>query len=117
MDAITDITEPETEQKTIKLAEFLDEWGDILKAEVVKNMNPVYSPKAEDDWDLQAREKLQQLLRKPFESQTRKGILPVARSFFKEDQKADFLVGEMGPARPSWVWLWRICCPRPISVS
>lgn len=96
MDDITDITEPDTEPKTIKLADFLDEWGDILKAEVVKNMNPVYSPKAEDDWDLQAREKLQQLLRKPFESQTRKGILPVARSFFKEDHKADFLVGEMG---------------------
>ena len=39
------------ESKTIKLADFLDEWGDILKAQVVRNMNPVYSPKAEDDWD------------------------------------------------------------------
>ncbi|MCG2746789.1 MAG: DEAD/DEAH box helicase, partial [Desulfobulbaceae bacterium] len=85
--------------KTVKLAEFLDEWGDILKAEVVKNMNPVYSPKAEDDWDLQAREKLQQLLRKPFESQTRKGIFPIARSFFKEDHKAAFMVGEMGTGK------------------
>ena len=99
MEAITDITEPDDVPKTVKLAEFLDEWGDILKSQVVKNMNPVYSPKAEDDWDLQAREKLQQLLRKPFESQTRKGILPVARSFFKEDHKADFLVGEMGTGK------------------
>ncbi len=96
---ITNITEPDTEPKTITLAEFLDEWGDILKAEVVKNMNPVYSPKAEDEWDLQAREKLQQLLRKPFESQTRKGILPLAKSLFKEDQKAKFLVGEMGTGK------------------
>jgi SNF2 family DNA or RNA helicase len=89
----------EIEQRTVKLAEFLDEWGEILKAAVVRNMNPVYSPKAEDDWDLQARGKLQQLLRTPFESQTRKGILPVARSFFKEDHKADFLVGEMGTGK------------------
>ncbi|MDP3696156.1 MAG: DEAD/DEAH box helicase family protein, partial [Desulfocapsaceae bacterium] len=99
MEAVTDIIEPDDVPKTVKLAEFLDEWGDILKSQVVKNMNPVYSPKAEDDWDLQAREKLQQLLRKPFESQTRKGILPVARSFFKEDHKADFLVGEMGTGK------------------
>ncbi|MCG2743334.1 MAG: DEAD/DEAH box helicase family protein, partial [Desulfobacteraceae bacterium] len=100
MEAVIDNIEPVIDgPKTVKLAEFLDEWGDILKAEVVKNMNPVYSPKAEDDWDLQAREKLQQLLRKPFESQTRKGILPVARSFFKEDHKADFLVGEMGTGK------------------
>ena len=95
MEATLDSIEVD-EPKTVKLAEFLDEWGDILKAEVVKNMNPVYSPKAEDDWDTKAREKLQSLLRKPFESQTRKGILPVARSLFKEDHKADFLVGEMG---------------------
>jgi len=95
MEATPDSIEVD-EPKTVKLAEFLDEWGDILKAEVVKNMNPVYSPKAEDDWDTKARGKLQSLLRKPFESQTRKGILPVARSFFKEDHKADFLVGEMG---------------------
>jgi len=98
MEATTDIIEAD-EPKTVKLADFLDEWGDILKAEVVKNMNPVYSQKAEDDWDAQAREKLQLLLRKPFESQTRKGILPIARSFFKEDHKADFLVGEMGTGK------------------
>ncbi len=98
MEATPDIIEVD-EPKTVKLADFLDEWGEILKAEVIKNMNPVYSPKAEDDWDLQAREKLQQLLRKPFESQSRKGILPLARSFFKEDHKADFLVGEMGTGK------------------
>ncbi len=100
MEAITDIVESVIDgQKTVKLAEFLDEWGDMLKNQVIQNMNPVYSLKAEDDWDSQAREKLQQLLRKPFESQTRKGILPVARSFFKEDHKAAFMVGEMGTGK------------------
>ena len=100
MEAITDIVEPVIDgQKTVKLADFLDEWGDMLKNQVIQNMNPVYSLKAEDDWDSQAREKLQQLLRKPFESQTRKGILPVARSFFKEDHKAAFMVGEMGTGK------------------
>jgi SNF2 family DNA or RNA helicase len=89
----------EIKHRTVKLADFLDEWGDALKVAVVKNMNPVYSPKAEDEWDTTARIKLGQLLRKPFESQTRKGILPVARSFFKEDHKADFLVGEMGTGK------------------
>ena len=87
------------ESKTIKLADFLDEWGDILKAQVVRNMNPVYSPKAEDDWDRQARDKLKKLVRAPFESQTWRGILPVARSFYKEDHKAAFMVGEMGTGK------------------
>lgn len=85
--------------KTIKLADFLGEWGDILKSQVIKNMNPVYSPKKEDDWDLRARKKLKQLIRPPFESQTWRGILPVARSFYKEDHKAAFLVGEMGTGK------------------
>ncbi len=91
-----DSNNEEEEIKTVKLGDFLDDWGDILKAEVINNMNPVYSPKAEDAWDTAAREKLQQLLRPPFEAQTWRGILPVARSFFKEDHKAAFLVGEMG---------------------
>lgn len=100
MEAINDIVDPVIDgPKTVKLADFLDEWGDMLKNQVIQNMNPVYSLKAEDGWDSQAREKLQQLLRKPFESQTRKGILPVARSFFKEDHKAAFLVGEMGTGK------------------
>ena len=85
--------------KTIKLADFLDEWGDILKSQVIRNMNPVYSPKNEDDWDLSAREKLKQLIRPPFASQTWRGILPVARSFYKEDHKAVFMVGEMGTGK------------------
>ncbi|MBB5348383.1 DEAD/DEAH box helicase [Desulfoprunum benzoelyticum] len=85
--------------KTVKLADFLGDWGNILKAQVIKNMNPVYSPKAEDDWDIAARKKLQQLIRPPFASQTRRGILPVARSFYKEDHKAAFLVGEMGAGK------------------
>jgi len=87
------------EGKTVKLAEFLDEWGDMLKNQVIQNMNPVYSSKAEDEWDTDARNKLGQLLRTPLKGQVKKGILPVARSFFKEDHKADFLVGEMGTGK------------------
>lgn len=85
--------------KTVKLADFLGDWGDILKAQVVRNMNPVYSPKGEDDWDIDAREKLGQLLRPPFASQISRGILPIARSFYREDHKAAFLVGEMGAGK------------------
>jgi len=108
METATLTPEPEAEvlddpeqahSKTIKLADFLGEWGDILKSQVIKNMDPVYSPKDEDDWDQAARDKLKQLIRPPFESQTRRGILPVARSFYKEDHKAAFLVGEMGAGK------------------
>jgi SNF2 family DNA or RNA helicase len=88
-----------TENTTIKLSEFLDEWGDVLKSQVIQAMNPVYSPKAEDEWDQQAREQLKTLLRFAFPGQINKGILPVARSFFKEDNKAAFLVGEMGTGK------------------
>ncbi|KJR98700.1 MAG: hypothetical protein VR65_19490 [Desulfobulbaceae bacterium BRH_c16a] len=89
----------QVKKKTVKLADFLGEWGNILKSQVIKNMNPVYSTKVEDDWDIAAREKLQQLIRPPFASQTRRGILPVARSFYREDNKAAFLVGEMGAGK------------------
>lgn len=96
---MTEVLEAPAEQEesnTIKLADFLDDWGDVLKSQVVENMDPVFNPKAEDNWDHAAREKLKHLARPPFESQTKRGILPVARSLFKEDYKAATLVGEMG---------------------
>ncbi len=83
----------------IALADFLDGWGDVLKSQVIKNMNPVYQPKAEDDWDRQARTRLARLLRSPFDAQIRRGILPVARALYKEDRKGAFLVGEMGTGK------------------
>lgn len=83
----------------IALADFLDQWGDVLKSQVIRNMNPVYRPKAEDDWDRQARDKLAKLLRLPFDAQIRRGILPVARTLYKEDKKGAFLVGEMGTGK------------------
>lgn len=95
----TDTQDSQATAKIVKLGDFLSEWGEILKAKIVENMNPIYSPKHEDAWDAQIRKKLSNLLRPPFESQTRKGILPVARSFFKEDHKAAFLVGEMGTGK------------------
>lgn len=92
-------TTEQTEQTTIKLADFLEEWGDTLKAQVLQNMQPVYSVKAEDEWDRNARTKLKDLLRIAFPGQITKGILPVARAFFKADDKAAFLVGEMGAGK------------------
>ncbi len=83
----------------IALADFLDQWGDVLKSQVIKNMNPVYTPKAEDEWDRQARKRLANLLRPPFDAQIRRGILPVARALYKEDRKGAFLVGEMGTGK------------------
>ena len=71
-------TTEQTEQTTIKLADFLEEWGDTLKAQVLQNMQPVYSVKAEDEWDRNARTKLKDLLRTAFPGQITKGILPVA---------------------------------------
>ena len=91
-------TEP-TDNATIKLADFLDEWGEEIKAEFSKKVKPIYSPTNEDGWDKAAREKLKQLIRHPFEPQNKRGILPVSRAFFKEDKKAVFLVGEMGSGK------------------
>ena len=90
--------EPEVveDMKTIKLASFLEEWGDVLKAQVLKEMKPVYSEASEDDWDRQARVQLNTLLRSPFPGQITKGILPIARDFYVEDKKASFLNGVMG---------------------
>ena len=97
-EVIEDVREPETTE-TIKLADFLDEWGDVLKAQVLKEMKPVYSEASEDEWDKQAREQLKTLLRSPFPGQITKGILPVARSFYVEERKADFLNGVMGTGK------------------
>jgi len=83
----------------IKLADFLDQWGEVLKSQVIRNMNPVYRPKAEDEWDRKARERLGKLLRPPFDAQIRRGILPVARTLYREDRKGAFLVGEMGTGK------------------
>lgn len=88
-----------TENETIKLADFLEEWGDTLKAQVLRNMQPVYSGKTEDEWDRQARGQLQNLLRTAFPGQITKGILPVAKAFYHADNKAAFLVGEMGSGK------------------
>jgi SNF2 family DNA or RNA helicase len=89
----------QTENETIKLADFLEEWGDTLKAQVLRNMQPVYSGKTEDEWDRQARVQLQNLLRTAFPGQITKGILPVAKAFYHADNKAAFLVGEMGAGK------------------
>lgn len=89
----------QTENETIKLADFLEEWGDTLKAQVLRNMQPVYSGKTEDEWDRQARGQLQNLLRTAFPGQITKGILPVAKAFYHADNKAAFLVGEMGSGK------------------
>lgn len=83
----------------ITLADFLDQWGEVLKSQVINTMNPVYRPKAEDEWDHQAKQRLTHLKRPPFAAQTRCGILPIARALYKEDQRGAFLVGEMGTGK------------------
>ena len=85
--------------EAIPLANFLDQWGDVLKAQVINNMNPVYRPKAEDSWDHTARERLNHLRRPPFDAQIKRGILPIARALYKEDHRGAFLVGEMGTGK------------------
>ena len=83
----------------IPLSDFLDQWGEVLKSQVITTMHPVYQPKTEDQWDAQARAQLSQLKRTPFEAQIRCGILPIARTLYKEDRKGAFLVGEMGAGK------------------
>jgi len=83
----------------IPLSEFLDQWGEVLKSQVITTMHPVYQPKTEDHWDHTAKEQLANLKRPPFEAQIRCGILPIARALYKEDQKGAFLVGEMGAGK------------------
>ena len=95
------------------LADFLDEWGEVLKSQVISNMNPVYQPKAEDRWDHQARKRLGKLLRQPFESQISRGVLPVARALYKEDRKGAFLVGEMGTGKTMMSLAIASLAPRP----
>ena len=95
------------------LADFLDEWGEVLKSQVISNMNPVYQPKAEDRWDNQAKTRLGNLLRQPFESQISRGILPVARALYKEDRKGAFLVGEMGTGKTMMGLAIASLAPRP----
>lgn len=87
------------EPKEISIGDFLNDWGDQLKAKVIEGMAPVYAPKQEDDWDKAARVKLDGLLRKPFPGQTIKGVLPVAKAFYQENQKGIFNVGVMGTGK------------------
>lgn len=91
--------EKDSSEQTIKLADFLNTWGDILKSKVIEKMDPVYNPKTEDEWDEKARLKLENLIRPAFESQIQRGILPISRFLYKEDFRAATLVGEMGTGK------------------
>jgi SNF2 family DNA or RNA helicase len=42
---------------------------------------------------------LTKLIRKPFPAQTERGILPIAKAFYKHGQRSEFLVGEMGTGK------------------
>jgi SNF2 family DNA or RNA helicase len=83
----------------IRLSTFLDEFGDTLKSQLLESMEPVYQPGNEDEWDRNARTELTRLIRKPFPAQTERGILPIAKAFYKHKQRAAFLVGEMGTGK------------------
>ena len=78
------------------LVEFLKEFGEPLKTQLLEKMAPVYDPNNEDSWDKEARQYIEDLPRKPLEGQVKKGILPVAKALFRNNLKGAFLVGEMG---------------------
>lgn len=84
---------------TIPLVQFLDEWGDVLTNEAIKNMTPIYKPANEDDWDKKARARLSTLKLKALEGQIVHGILPVARWLYQLGANASILVGEMGTGK------------------
>jgi len=75
------------------LKKFLVEFGDSLRSKV--KAQPLYHPAQPDAWDAAAKATLQTLQRQPFPSQA-DAILPVAKGFYREGQKAAFMVGEMG---------------------
>ncbi|MBW1987604.1 MAG: DEAD/DEAH box helicase [Deltaproteobacteria bacterium] len=77
----------------MNLKEFLGEFGDSLRKKV--KMSPVFDPAHPDDWDRQATAKLEKLARQPFPPQTRT-ILALAKGFYRDDKKAEIMVGEMG---------------------
>ncbi len=81
------------------LVQFLKEFGEPLKAQLLEKMAPVYDPRNEDSWDREARKYLETLPRKPLEGQVKKGVLPVAKALFKDGLKGAFLVGEMGTGK------------------
>lgn len=83
----------------IGLSTFLDEFGDTLKSQLLESMEPVYQSGNQDEWDRKAKTELTRLIRKPFPAQTERGILPIAKAFYKHKQRAAFLVGEMGTGK------------------
>ncbi len=83
----------------ISLSTFLDEFGDTLKSQLLESMEPVYQPGNQDEWDRNAKTELTKLIRKPFPAQTERGILPIAKAFYKHGQRSAFLVGEMGTGK------------------
>ena len=96
---VSDAEPVKVEPKVIAIGDFLNDWGEQLKAKVVDGMTPVYTPKQEDDWDKAARVKLEGLLRKSFSGQTIRGVLPVAKALFQKNDKGAFNVGVMGTGK------------------
>ena len=91
--------EKKADSQSIKLIDFLKEFGEPLKAQLLEKMAPVYDPHNEESWDREARQYLERLPRKPLDGQYKKGILPVAKALFKDGLKGAFLVGEMGTGK------------------
>ena len=79
----------------IRLKDFLEAYGEILKEKVVSSLTPVFSPKERDSWDKEQEKKLEGLKRKPFPAQ-KDAILALAKGFYKEGKKGLIAVGEMG---------------------
>ncbi len=75
------------------LKDFLNEFGGSLRKKI--KMAPVFDPAHIDEWDKLAMTKLEKLARQPFPPQART-ILALAKGFYRDDKKAEIMVGEMG---------------------
>ncbi|MBW1953975.1 MAG: DEAD/DEAH box helicase, partial [Deltaproteobacteria bacterium] len=78
------------------LKDFLNEFGGSLRRKI--KMAPVFDPAHLDEWDKQAMAKLKKLARQPFPPQA-KAILALAKGFYRENKKAEIMVGEMGTGK------------------
>lgn len=81
-----------------QIKDFLLQYGDILKENIIKKLKPIYNPQSKDKWDEANSCKLDSLKRKPLSSQ-RDAILSLSKAFYKENKKSLFLVAEMGTGK------------------
>lgn len=93
-----EIQEQDPRKTTMKMIEFLDEYGNSIKEKIKDKLVPLFQRNNRDEWDDKALTTLFNLARKPFPAQA-ETIVSVAKSLFYKDKKSAFLVGEMGTGK------------------